>query len=198
MVTSMPVYQVAPSWASARPMSDFPLPRSSSNGFRVVLNPNQSQASRQPAWDKWPWRGLAFCSDLGTIGYLIHKPKLGALGWAIAAPYYLFALTQAPRGRARQEEALYQSTANGLFPLMEAKLGVVAGQVIHSTIQKCVSTSPSKFAQSRLLSLLRSSTFAKITGGVLAVTTLTTTVGDRLSNKIVQFFHTQFDSRERS
>lgn len=85
---------------------------------RGVMLPSNDFKSRQ-----FPYRLLAFTSDLGTIAHLIKRPKLSWLGWSISAPYYAWAVVRQPAGQKRREELLYQATANGLFPYMWATLG---------------------------------------------------------------------------
>ncbi len=127
----------------------------------------------RPVYRQWPWRGFAFCSDLGTVGYLINKPKLGLLGWALAMPYYLYALLKQPKGPQRNQELAYQATANGLLPFLEAKTGVITGGYMAKRLNPLVNPS-----------------FSKLTGGLTALLALTPTVGDPFSNWVLKQYKT--------
>ena len=126
-----------------------------------------------PLYRQWPWRGFAFCSDLGTVGYLINKPKLGLFGWALALPYYLYALFKQPKGPQRSQEFAYQATANGLLPFLEAKAGVITGGYIAKRFKPLVKPS-----------------LSKLTGGLTALLALTSTVGDPLSDWMLKQYKT--------
>jgi hypothetical protein len=130
-----------------------------------------------PKYRQWPWRAFAFCSDLGTVGYLANKPRLGLLGWAFALPYYLYALIQAPQGQQRLQEMLYQATANGIFPFAEAKAGVMAAGLLY----QCLIV---PFVKKYPLSPFNRLTLpaSKIAGGLTALFALTPKVGDPLSD----------------
>ena len=130
-----------------------------------------------PKYRQWPWRAFAFCCDLGTVGYLANKPKLGLLGWALALPYYLYALIQASKGRQRHQEMLYQVTANGIFPFAEAKVGVIAGGLLY---QRLIAPFITKYPHLYFSRLTLPA--SKIAGGLTALFTLTPKVGDPLSN----------------
>ena len=130
-----------------------------------------------PAYRQWPWRGFAFCSDLGTVGYLLNKPKFGILGWALALPYYLYALACQPTGQQRNQELLYQSTANGVLPFLEAKAGVAAGGML--AIQAIKKNSMPVFG-------LLTHSMIKVMGGIIALLALTPVLGDPISNWVVR------------
>jgi hypothetical protein len=131
----------------------------------------ESQTHRQ-----WPWRLLPFASDLGTVGCLLNKPKLGLLGWVIATPYYLYAISKQPDAHRRKDEMLYQVTANGFFPLVEAKIGVNSGEILHQLVSKTKILSAHAAKQSH----------CKLFGGLLGLITLTPLVGDPISNQVCQ------------
>ena len=138
--------------------------------------PSQNTSATEantPVYRQWPWRGFAFCSDLGTIGYLLKKPRLARWGWALALPYYAYALIHQPTKAKRQEELLYQATANGLFPFLAAKAGVQAGDSAHQAL-----SAPWRQA---LLKQGLSAPRVKLVGALLAVLLLTPGVGDPIS-----------------
>ena|GEM_PF-4660547 len=148
---------------------------------------NEDQNDKQPC-RQWPWRIFAFLSDLGTIGCLLKKRWMGALGWSLALPYYAYALIHQPDSKSRKEEALYQVTANGIFPFMAAKIGITLGDRTYQKIGKSVAKNyPHTF-------------FTELThpmykgiGGLLALLALTPTLNDPLSHKIVQWAKPHFD-----
>jgi hypothetical protein len=137
----------------------------------IIANevPLDDQPHRQ-----WPWRLFPFASDLGTVGCLLNRPKLGILGWMIATPYYLYAFLKQPDARQRKDETLYQATANGIFPLIEAKIGVKLGEVLYHLASKSSMLSVETVKQSH----------CKLLGGLLALITLTPTLGDPVSHQI--------------
>lgn len=141
--------------------------------------------SEVPAHRQWPWRSFAFCSDLGTVGYLVNKPKLGLLGWVLALPYYLYALFKQPKGEQRKQEFIYQTTANGIFPFTEAKLGVVIGDLID---QHLITPLIKKYPTSAFSRLTQP--MSKIAGGLIALLALTPTMGDPVSHWIMQKYKT--------
>jgi hypothetical protein len=144
-----------------------------------------SSDSQSPAHQQWPWRGFAFCSDLGTLGYLMNKPKLGFVGWTLALPYYLYALFQQPKGEQRNRELIYQATANGIFPFAAAKAGVITGGFIY---QRFITQFIKKYPTSILKRFTQP--ISKIAGGFIALLTLTPMVGDPLSHWMIQKFQT--------
>ncbi len=128
---------------------------------------------QEPAYRQWPWRGFAFCSDLGSIGYLLKNPRLARWGWALALPYYAYALIHQPSRAKRQEELIYQATANGVFPFLAAKGGVQAGQAVHQAV--------SSHWKEVLLKHGLSAPRFQLVGALLALLLLTPGVGDPLS-----------------
>ena len=137
----------------------------------------ESQQSSASAYHQWPWRALAFASDLGTIGCLIQKPRLGLLGWALAAPYYLAAIFTRPTKAAKQDEFIYQVTANGVFPFLAAKIGVSLSKKIYLKLLSHYSKFPGV-----------ESKYFKVTqalGGLLSLLILTPRVGDPMSAAFV-------------
>lgn len=137
----------------------------------------------EKALHQFPYRSFAFASDLGTVAHIVKQPKLAGIGWMIAAPYYLYSILAQPNKEKREQETVYQLTANGIFPLLEAKLGAIAGQQ----------------AGLHLLSSLPEKTFSwlhkarpatwKGLGSLVALVTLTPTLGDPLSKKILNKFN---------
>lgn len=63
--------------------------------------------SKKEDYRQWPLRGLAFTSDLGTVGYLVKQPWLGLIGWMLALPYYVYALWRQPDSKSHKEEVVY-------------------------------------------------------------------------------------------
>jgi hypothetical protein len=103
------------------------------------VEPGTDKLTAEPSdsiYHQWPYRGLAFASDLGTLGYLLQKPRLGMLGWAIALPYYAAALFSRPTAAEKQDEALYQVSANGVFPFLAAKAGTCIGHWLATLVAK--------------------------------------------------------------
>lgn len=143
--------------------------------------------SKPPAYQQWPWRGFAFCSDLGTVGYLVNKPKLGIVGWALALPYYLYAIFKQPKSEQQRQELLYQATANGIFPFVEAKAGVGIGDLLHRYV---ISPVIKKYPASALSWLTQPR--SKIAGGLMALLALTPTVGDPISDWIFKNYKTHW------
>lgn len=155
-------------------------------GVTRMDSPNSMLQTEEPLLHrKWPWRILPFASDLGTIGYLMNRPKLGLAGWVIATPYYLYAIMRRPNRKKRNEEVLYQSTANGIFPAIEAKLGVIAGGLLHDQLNPNLLQ---KYPGSALTRL--SNTAYKLVGGILALVALTPSLGDPLSHWLGQQYQT--------
>jgi hypothetical protein len=140
------------------------------------MPPSLSNVSETPRYRQWPYRGFAFASDLGLVGYLLKQPIMGTIGWLIALPYYAYALLQQKNPKDRKEEALFQATANGIFPFIEAKLGVTAGD----WISKKPPQNAKKYPSSVLPRLPRP--VYKGIGGLLALLVLTPTLGDPLSH----------------
>ena len=116
---------------------------------------------------QWPWRFLAFASDLGTVGYLIKQPVLNRVGWLISVPYYAYGLWVQPNSQARKEEMLYQLTANGALPFVEAKIGVKLGTWLYRRLPRLKVAIPLPAAQ--------------FVSGLLALAVLTPMVGDPIS-----------------
>lgn len=137
----------------------------------AVPSSESSESPVIPASRQWPWRGFAFSSDLGTIGYLVKKPQLAGLGWLTALPYYIFSIENRPKGSERKEEALYQATANGILPFAEAKIGTMAGELLHQ-----------RFAQTGKLTRPMSKTL----GGLTALLVLTPILGDPISRWLIK------------
>jgi len=131
---------------------------------------------------EWPWRTFAFCSDLGTVGYLTNMPKLGIVGWLLALPYYGAAILTQPNGKKRKEEILYQATGNGIFPFLEAKAGVKAGGWLYGYLQNAA---VAKKCSIPILNKLTQS-MAKIGGSLIALFTLTPAIGDPISQWVVK------------
>lgn len=129
---------------------------------------------------QWPWRILPFCSDLGTVGYLINRPKVGLIGWLLAMPYYLYAVLRQPDSQKRKEEVLYQSTANGLFPLVEAKMGINVGYFLY---KRLTSIQHKKICPIDDLTK-RPIALYKLAGGLLALAIMTPMLGDPFSHWI--------------
>lgn len=141
-------------------------------------------AVSKPALEQWPWRGFAFCSDLGTIGALVKQPKLAGLGWLLATPYYLLSIFSQPKGQQRKEELMYQVTANGVFPFVEAKLGTVAGEMIFNKVKPLVSPSFNLLN----MKIPLNASVAKALGGLASLLLLTPALGDPLSASITKTF----------
>lgn len=133
----------------------------------------------RPISRQWPWRALAFLSDLGTLGYLIQQPKLGGWGWLAALPYYYASLFSQPAGPQRNEELIFQATANGLFPLIAAKIGI---SFVH-VLERLTVIPPKWLAHSQ-----KTLPLAKITGGIVAMAVLTMTVGDPITQWILTHY----------
>lgn len=150
----------------------------------LQVSGSQPGVSETPRYRQWPYRGFAFASDLGLVGYLIKQPILGSIGWLIALPYYAYALLQHKDTRGKKEEALYQATANGIFPFIEAKLGVMAGDFAPSKLPKSFKKSPTS-----ILHRLPNPVYKGI-GGLLALLILTPTLGDPLSHRLVGKYQT--------
>ena len=145
--------------------SPYPINRSEQN-----FNPHQ-----------WPWRLIAFASDLGSIGYLLKKPALGIIGGLIALPYYAYSIARKKTPTEKKDEFLYQATANGIFPLLEAKLGICLGRFINGF-----------FKQANIKTLAKATPNTwKIAGGIISVTALTPTIGDPLARKLLNPFVNQ-------
>jgi hypothetical protein len=127
---------------------------------------------------QWPLRGLAFASDLGTVAKLVNLPKIGIAGWVIAVPYYLASIFSKDDRQQRQKELIYQTTANGVFPFLEAKAGVhLAGKL-----------SQNKSIQAFLPILLKQKPqYLQLLSGLLFVALLTPLIGDPLSKKCVSW-----------
>lgn len=127
---------------------------------------------------QWPIRGFAFASDLGTVAKLANVPKLGIAGWVIAAPYYLASLLGQDNKQKRQNELIYQATANGLFPFLEAKAAVyLAGKL-----------SQNAAFQSRLPQIAKiKPQYLQLLAGLLFVGVLTPLVGDPLSKRCLSW-----------
>lgn len=142
-----------------------------------------SQGAEQPDLPtrEWPWRGFGFASDLGTLGALMGKPKIGVVGWLIALPYYAYSILSKPKGKARQEEALYQATANGIFPTAALTIGTRTGGALSQLTQKY------SLNQSRPIP----TNVYKAGMGLLSLAVLTKTLGDPLSQKMLDSFQKQ-------
>jgi hypothetical protein len=136
---------------------------------------------------RWPWRGLGFASDLGTLGYLLKiknlGPVFGVLGWAVSLPYYAYSVISKPNEREKKKEALFQVTANGIFPFLLLKMGIKLGEKLHKKV------SPLPAAERSCLSYLKTapSAWKLLVGlGVLAIGT--PFVGDPLGKLLVGKF----------
>lgn len=149
-----------------------------------------SERSDTPVHRQWPWRGFAFCSDLGTVGYLVNKPQLAALGWLLALPYYAYSIFSQPKGKKRNEEMVYQVTANGMMPFAGAKVGTLAGEALY---RNAVTQLRKKYPNSQLYRL--SLPLYKTLGGLIALFALTPTVGDPLSRWIMQRYQSSTAER---
>lgn len=159
-----------------------------SSNLNASAQDTDDQNDKQPC-RQWPWRIFAFLSDLGTIGCLLQKRWMGVLGWSLALPYYAYALIHQPDSKSRKEEALYQVTANGIFPFMAAKVGIILGDKAYQSIGKnWTKSSPHTF-----LSKL-THPMVKGIGGLLALLVLTPTVNDPISHKIVKWAKPHFDN----
>lgn len=137
----------------------------------------KSTSKKENPAHRFPQRLFAFSSDLGLLSVFLKLPVLAWIGWLIALPYYAYSLIRQPDKRSQKEEALYQVTANGIFPLVEAKLGVMAGKKL------------SEFAKHPNSLLPKASQPAyKAVCGIFALLILTPNVGDKLGNKIVSHY----------
>jgi hypothetical protein len=172
------------SWSLGR-SSSAKYPMANCNFNRLQDTAEISNNLDTPGYRQWPWRGFAFCSDLGTVGYLANKPKLGILGWILATPYYVLTLFKQPPGKERRQELIYQATANGFFPFVEAKTGVMLGGLLHQHVFIPFINKNSVSALSRL-----TLPPSKIAGGLTTLLTLTPTVGDPLSHWIIKQYKT--------
>lgn len=141
-----------------------------------------------PAHRQWPWRGFAFSSDLGTLGCLVNKPQLAGLGWLIALPYYLYSVFSQSKGQKRKEEIMYQATANGLLPFVEAKAGTMAGELLYRKLALRLIEKAPTIIFSRLTRPM-----AKTFGGLTALLVLTPTLGDPISHWIIKRYKTSFE-----
>jgi len=150
-------------------------------GVRPIRQPQVSTVNLTA--HRLPWRLFAFLSDLGLVGHLVRQPILAKLGLILSMPYYLFALASQPNGKARREELIYQSTANGIFPYVEAKAGVTLGKLLYKGL---VATLPKKYSLALVKNVLPS--MFESVGGFAALLVLTPTVGDRLSRSILEFY----------
>jgi hypothetical protein len=129
-------------------------------------------------YHQWPIRGFAFASDLGTIAKLANIPKLGIAGWIIAAPYYLASILGQDNKQKRQNELIYQVTANGLFPFVEAKAGVhFAGKLSQNPLFKSLLPKIATIKPEYL----------QLFSGLLFVGLLTPLVGDPLSKRCLSW-----------
>ena len=137
-------------------------------------------ASQKEDYRQWPWRGLAFASDLGTVGYLVKQHWLGLIGWLLALPYYAYALWRQPDSKNRKEEAVYQATANGFLPFMAAKVGTMIGELAHRKITVFLAE---KYPTSGLNKL--TCPMYKVIGGLATLLVLTPSVDDPISNWIM-------------
>lgn len=170
VLTSMPSVQAA--------ILTAPQPFAS---FKATALPLSCQTSADSLakgfYRQWPWRLFAFASDLGTVGYLVNKPALGLLGWMIALPYYGVSILRQPNRAERRDELLYQATANGLFPLVEAKAGAVAGEWLFNKTGAWVQKHSPISALTRLTSPVY-----KALGSLGAMLALTPLLGDPLGH----------------
>ncbi len=135
----------------------------------------KSQADLSEQLHQWPWRGLAFASDLGTMAHLLKQPKLAGLGWLVSAPYYAVCIGVQPSTNRRKEEAVYQLSANGIFPFLAAKVGATLGDAFGVRFLQKIGGTARTF--SPLLS--------RGIGGLLGLAVLTPTVGDPLSQTLI-------------
>jgi hypothetical protein len=135
----------------------------------------KSKAALPEQLHQWPWRGLAFASDLGIIAHLLKQPKLAGLGWLVAAPYYAVCIGARPNASQRKEEAVYQLSANGVFPFLCAKVGAKLGDGLGVRFLKKIGGSARSF----------SPLWGKGIGGLLGLAFLTPTVGDPLSQTLI-------------
>lgn len=142
----------------------------------VLKDKHNEPSPWQQRHRQWPYRGLAFASDLGIVGHFIQQPKLAWGGWLIAMPYYLYSLWIQPSKERRQEELLYQSTANLAFPLAEAKLGTAGGAMLG---KKLLNAGLKRMPV----------TMWKFLGGIAALVAMTPTIGDPISERIVHYFN---------
>jgi hypothetical protein len=169
-----------PAQAAAWPVyTTFPYPslRPPQNIFQKLQgNPENLPTCESSKLHQWPWRGFAFASDLGTVGALLKQPGLGVVGWLIALPYYAYALLSEQPGQKRKEEMLYQVTANGFFPLIEAKIGIVLGHLLEQKLKRVF---PDK-----LFTRFRQPVY-RLGGGLLAVAALTPLAGDPVSRHLM-------------
>jgi hypothetical protein len=148
--------------------------------------PSLNDLKTENFFHQWPLRGFAFASDLGTVAKLANVPKLGMAGWAIAAPYYLASILGQKNKQQRENELIYQATANGLFPFLEAKAGVHLGGKLSQTplfqsfFPKIAKIKPQ---------------YLQLLSGLLFVGLLTPFVGDPFSKKCLSWLsHTKLDS----
>jgi len=153
-----------------------------SNDPLLLSQPQMNGCDRAASLDtqtqrQWPWRIFPFASDLGTVGCLLKRPKLGLLGWAIAAPYYLVSILKQPNGQQRKNEALYQATANGVFPFLAAKTGAKFGEALYRLL---------KAHSLNAVNVLWKQNRLKLLGGLLGLVVLTPTVGDPISRQLCQ------------
>jgi hypothetical protein len=150
----------------------------------VSFKPSKSEGSTvNLTAHRWPWRLFAFLSDMGLVGHLVRQPKLAKLGLGLSLPYYAYAIASQPDAHAQQEEVLYQATANGLFPYVEAKIGVKAGRMLY---RELIATLPKKYA--RALIRRAAPSMLQSVMGFAALVALTPTVGDPLSRSILKFY----------
>lgn len=155
----------------------------------VFTPPATPEPDREiPLSHRWPFRGLAFASDLGTVSYLVNQPRLGHIGWLLSLPYYAVSILKAPSGNKRHEEILYQATANGLFPYAEAKLGMLAGEQVSHQVQSFLK----KHAPASQLRKLAPSVY-KLLGGLGALILLTPRLGDPLSHWLISQYRQRRD-----
>lgn len=137
--------------------------------------------SRPNVFHQWPWRTLAFASDLGIIAQILKKPKFAGLGWLVALPYYGASIASRPSTAQRQEEGIYQLTANGLFPILEAHLGIKLGALLRGKLATKIPGRITQFPQP----------VCKGLSALLGLMTLTPLLGDRISDKIIEFFRSK-------
>lgn len=128
-------------------------------------------------YHQWPLRTMAFASDLGTVGHLVNLPKLFWAGWLVAAPYYVCSVASRPDREKKEEELIYQATANGFFPLLSAKLGVSLGRLAEGHFG---GGQHSKTGETRPSPLWR------MGGGLGALAVLTPTLCDPLSRWLLE------------
>lgn len=188
-VSHYPAGQIASSFFASNPAnypnnlkaSSSPYPFPPFSRAKTMITNNRyidsfSTSESNPA-HHFPQRLFAFASDLGFLGAFLKLPVFAWIGWLIAMPYYAITIIREPDKQSRKEEALYQATANSVLPLLEAKLGVVAGKKLSDA---------SKHSNSLLPKL--SLPAYKAMGGLLTLLVLTPTIGDKLSRKIVSYY----------